>query len=267
MNLTVNEPTNGPVGADAALFERAADDTIVATEHARGPWDPRHCHGGPVAALLAGAVEGHETGDVDWQVARLTSELTRPVPVGRELRLALTTERPGRRVSLVGAVLTDDGTEVARARALRICTGDVPVPADTITPDHPFPAPPEDSTPLPMRWEVAGEEPVTSFASTSCEHRFAAGSWTDPGPVAVWIRLLVPVFADETPTGLQRVAAAADFGNGVSATLPWDQWLFINPDLTIHLVRPPEDHWVGLHAVTHASGRGIGLAESALHDR
>ena len=31
-----------------------------------------------------------------------------------------------------------------------------------------------------------------------------------------------------------RVAAAADFGNGVSAVVDWNSgWVFINPDLTI----------------------------------
>ena len=51
--------------------------TAVATERSRGPWDARHCHGGPVAALLARAVERADAGgDVAWQLARLTVELT-----------------------------------------------------------------------------------------------------------------------------------------------------------------------------------------------
>ncbi len=50
----------------------------------RGPWDPASCHGGPVGALLARAVE--QVGPAGaWQLARLTVELTRPVPVGKPL--------------------------------------------------------------------------------------------------------------------------------------------------------------------------------------
>ena len=39
-----------------ALFEIDGEQ-VVATELSRGPWDPRHCHGGPVSALLARAVQ------------------------------------------------------------------------------------------------------------------------------------------------------------------------------------------------------------------
>ena len=37
----------------------------------------------------------------------------------------------------------------------------------------------------------------------------------------------------EQPTGLQRVMAIADSGNGVSYVLPFESWFFINPDLTM----------------------------------
>jgi len=35
----------------------ADGDRFVPSEHTRGPWDPRHQHGGAPAALLARAVE------------------------------------------------------------------------------------------------------------------------------------------------------------------------------------------------------------------
>ncbi len=61
-------------------------------------------------------------------------ELTRPVPIGVPLTLVTHVERPGRKVSLVAVVLSDGETEVARARALRIRTVDVDLPADTVQP-------------------------------------------------------------------------------------------------------------------------------------
>lgn len=260
-------------GTAQPLFDQIGDHSYLATDASRGPWDPAHCHGGPVAALLTRAVERHDTGAVTWQLARVTIELIRPVPVGRPLHLSVETERPGRRVSLVAATLVDptggvDGTsvEVARVRGLRIRDTDLPLPPGTPLPQDRFPLPPEESRLEPMRSQVAGEPLVTSFATTSCEHRFASGSWIEPGPVDVWIRLRVPVVAGEEPSGAQRAAAAADFGNGVSAALGWDDHLFINPDLTVHLVRPPSGEWIGLRAVTHLASRGLGLAESALHD-
>ena len=76
----------------------------------------------------------------------------------------------------------------------------------------------------------------------------------------------MPVVAGEQPTPLERVATAADFGNGVSSPLSYDDWLFINPDLTIHVSRLPVGEWVGLESRTLADPQGIGISESRLWD-
>jgi hypothetical protein len=72
--------------------------------------------------------------------------------------------------------------------------------------------------------------------------------------------------ADEAPTGLQRVLAVADSGNGISAVMPWDEWLFINPELTVHLRREARGEWVCLDAATAVTPGGTGLARSTLSD-
>ena len=86
------------------------------------------------------------------------------------------------------------------------------------------------------------------------------------GPATVWVRLAVPVVPGEEPTPLQRVAAAADFGNGVSSELDFAHYLFINPDLTVHLHRPAVGEWVCLDASTAIGVPGVGVAQSALWD-
>ncbi len=65
---------------------------------------------------------------------------------------------------------------------------------------------------------------------------------------------------------LQRVAAAADFGNGISSTLDFDEHLFINTDLSLHLVREPVGEWVLLDSRTFIDRLGVGLAQSRLYD-
>ncbi|MEX2626606.1 MAG: thioesterase family protein [Ilumatobacteraceae bacterium] len=259
-----------------ALFDRTDDGRWIPTEWSRGPWDPAHCHGGPVAALLAREIERHEPGDVEWQLARITIELTRPVPVGRPLSLTTSMERPGKRVGLVAAFLLDDDIEVARVRGLRIrrehaVADDDRASVEAIAASHAgfdgderFPAPPQAGR--AERPTFLGDDDGVSFASTACEHRFVEGSWADPGPVAVWIRLTVPVVVGEAPSSTQRTAAAADFGNGVSHVLPWDHYLFINPDLTVHLARPAAGEWIGIRSITRIGAEGAGLAESALFD-
>lgn len=249
-----------------SLFARDDEDRWTATELCRGPWDPRHCHGGPVGALLARAVE-HADDGTHWQLARLTIELTRPVPIGVALTMETEVERPGRKVSLVAATLRDGATEVARARALRIRLTDLALPDDTVQPPDDPPGPPGSGRTIEAAW---GREGGPAFHTDACEHRFVEGGWDVLGPVSVWIRLTRPVVAGETPSGLQRTAAAADFGNGVSRGLDADQVTFINPDLTIHLLRPVTGEWIGMRSASYYGGRtssGAGLAESALYDQ
>jgi len=62
------------------------------------------------------------------------------------------------------------------------------------------------------------------------------------------------------------VATAADLGNGVSSPLSYGDWLFINPDLTVHVSRLPVGEWVGLEWRTLAEPQGIGISESRLWD-
>ena len=82
-----------------------------------------------------------------------------------------------------------------------------------------------------------------------------------------WIRVLTDLLADTPLAPFERVICAADFGNGVSASLPFEEYMFLNADLTVHIFRMPVDEWVLIDAITHSGDRGIGLAESALYDR
>jgi hypothetical protein len=173
--------------------------------------------------------------------------------------------RPGRKVQLVEASLRANDVEVAKATALRIRTADLPVPAQSLAGGVPPPPPEAGSSSLPP-WGAAIA--YRSFHRDGVEHRFVAGSFTEPGPATDWIRLRVPLVAGEPTSPLARVAAAADFGNGISWTLSrTDGWQFINPDLTIYLHRHPVDEWVCLESATSVQSHGIGLTESRLWDR
>ena len=88
----------------ASLFQRLDRRTVVPTDLARGPWDPNALHGGPVAALLADAMEELPDDGVQWFVSRLTVELERPVPV-QPLLIDAEVTRPGRKVSVMEATI------------------------------------------------------------------------------------------------------------------------------------------------------------------
>ena len=250
-----------------ALWELLGDRQARATDWSRGPWNPEALHGGPVAALLARAVEHHPADGVDWFVSRLTVELERPVPLA-PVAWSSTTTRPGRKVSLVEVTLTlvETGAVLARGRAQRIRRAPIALPYENpaLAPHLARPATlpgPDDATPdHSTRGEYVG------FHNGATEHRFAEGTWAAPGAVIDWVRLNQPVFAGEEPSPLQRVAAAADFPNGISHALGFDTHVFINPDLTIHLFRPLDGEWVGLRARSLYADDGVGMSDTELHD-
>jgi hypothetical protein len=244
----------------SALFEPDGS-RYVPTELARGPWNPHALHGGPPAGLLARSVELAPGGE-SMQVARITLELLRPVPLA-PLEVETMLLRPGRKVQLLGASMRAGATEVARAVALRMRTADLPVPSVPAGP--PSPPGPESGQVGRPAWESLSDYPA--FHNAGVEHRFVAGGFDQPGPATDWIRLLVPLVAGEVTSPLASTVAVADFGNGVSWVLPrQDGWQFINPDLTVALYRLPAGEWVCLEAETAVEGHGIGQALSRLWD-
>jgi hypothetical protein len=245
----------------AALFVPDGE-VLVPTGFARGPWDPGAQHGGPPAALLARAIEA-VAAPAPMSVARMTVELLRPVPM-TPLRVAARLLRPGRKVQLLDATMHAGDIEVARASALRIRREEMPAPPGQVDGPLPWGGPEEGvhDAPSTLSTLLAGQD---SFPTTGADLRFVRGRFEQQGPATVWIRLAVPVVEGEEPSSLMRVAAAADFGNGVSAMLGWSD-MFINPDLTIYLHRPLVGEWVCLDAQTRI-GAGSGLAWSELYDR
>ncbi|MCI0678161.1 MAG: thioesterase family protein [Actinobacteria bacterium] len=238
-----------------ALFTRVGD-LFHPTPLTEGPWSPDAQHGGPPAALLAGAIEKAPS-DTPMLVARVSVELLRPVPL-RPLRLVTEVTRPGRKVQLVSAVLIHEDNEVARALGLRIRRAglDTPFPVPEAVPP-----PPETGRP-PVFFTGAG-----GFATKAMEIMMIEGDFTEAGPGKAWLRLRVPLVEGEPTTGVERVAAAADFGNGISNLAgPERNWVFINPDLVIRLTRDPVGEWVFLDSATTIQPTGVGLATSTISD-
>lgn len=231
------------------------------TEHTGGPWDPRLQHAGPPAALLARSIEQTQA---RWPatVTRVTIDILGPVPV-TELEITTQVLRSGRSVELVVAEMSADGRQSARASAWRIRQAELdlpPLPAEHDEhPEDEVPPLPDTASDLPEGWGGGYLHAM--------EWRQARGNWGPPGAAAVWGRMRYPLVPDEEPTGLQRVLAIADSGNGVSYVLPFDKWFFINSDLTVHLAAPPVGEWLCLDARTRVDASGFGLAASRIYDR
>src|SRR5919198_479787 len=128
----------------------------------------------------------------------------------------------------------------------------------------PLAAPEEGwSSPFPVEGSAGAED---AFHRSVFDIRFVAGDY-GRGPADVWFRLRRPLVDASPATPLEALAAAADFGNGVSHVLDFERFLFINLDLSIQVLRPPRGEWIGLAARTELSDDGTGVARSTLHDR
>lgn len=246
-------------------FYEPDGDAYVATALTRGPWDPGAQHAGPPAALIGREIErlgGGRMAGGDGppaQVGRVTYEILRSVPIGR-LRVHAEVVRPGRRVELVKALVTnEEGEPLVLARGWRLRREEVSFEAPAGT----------DRSPAGPEQTEAGSFPEIGYDvgyHSAMEYRFVRGGFTELGPATVWMRMGVPLLPGEAPSPLQRVLAAADSGNGVSVTLDWSRYLFINVDLSVHLHRMPAGDWICLDAVTFPEPNGIGVADTRLLD-
>jgi Thioesterase-like superfamily len=250
-------------------------DAFVSTELTRGPWDANSQHAGPPAALVAREIERLPVDDGQRQIGRLTYEILRPVPIA-PLTVSARIARPGRRVELAEASLvTTSGEELVRARAWRLRRSKVDVPA-SLTGEGGSGEPGTLASILRPGLAPPGPEEGEQRAffdtghdvgyHTAMDYRFVAGAFLEPGPATVWMRMRQPLVVAEEPSPLQRVLAAADSGNGVSATLDYSRFVFINVDLTVHLHRMPVGEWVCLDAITIPERDGVGISDTALYD-
>jgi hypothetical protein len=239
---------------DALYLSTDDPAQFTGTALTAGPWSPELQHGGPPSALIARDVE-RLAGAWPFTVVRLAVEILGPVPVG-PVTVSSAVVRTGRSVELVESELSAGGRPAMRARSWRIRKAGLDLPAVALAPVAAPPMPASDTT-LP--------DSPGGFLGT-LQMRFVEGRWTESGPATVWARLRVPLVDGEPASGLQRLMVLADCGNGLSSVLPITDWLFINPDLVVHLNRYPRGEWMCSEATTTVDPDGFGLASSRLYD-
>lgn len=224
-----------------------------------GPWAPELQHGGPPNALAVAVAEdvvAAATGRYDLRAVRLAADFVRPVPVA-ELTAQSRIVRVARSAALVDVTLTADGPSgerpclVSRIWFVR--------QADTSTVAPPLP----EAVDVPP----AGNGLDADFPyGASLEWRFVAGSMSEPGPAAVWVRPATSLLPDRDMSPLSRAVLVADSASGISAELSWHEWSFVNVDLDVHLFRPTVGDWLLMSATTYLGAHGSALAHSTLAD-
>lgn len=242
------------------VYEPLGDGRFMPTVLARGPWSPEHQHGGAPTALMTRAVEQIETAQ-PMRLVRITSEFFGALPIA-EMKVSAEVVRPGRRVQWVEVRIEVEGRIAMRAMALQMRVEEGVSPQVALEPP-PLPQPGEG-----LDHAIDTEQAGVMFAGTAMDVRLAGPktNWLDQGPGRAWFRLQVPLVAGEEPTPQQRAVSASDFSNGIGAALDWSEWLFVNSDLTVTLLREPVGEWISVDATMRISGDGTAVTESRLAD-
>src|SRR5205823_6206003 len=124
-----------------------------------------------------------------------------------------------RRVQELAADLHAGEQLICRAAALRVREVPEGLPAPPAgEQERPRPMPGAHEG-LPMRFTLDHSEGA-SFAASAMEMRWLTEPFT-PGPGRVWMRMRLPLLDGRTASPLAQLTATADFGNGVSAVLPF----------------------------------------------
>jgi len=173
----------------------------------------------------------------------------------------------GRQAALLSADCRSAGVLVARAALQLIASRDVPIPL--FSPARQWADVGNDTSPeTTLRTsppERSGGD--VAFHSHSVVHRSPDNALSGGGPATDWIRVDANLHAEVPLSPFERVVCAADFTNGISSSLPFEDYTFVNADLTVHVFRFPVDEWVQIDAVTNVGDSGVGMADSKLLDR
>ncbi|MFZ8968417.1 MAG: thioesterase family protein [Ilumatobacteraceae bacterium] len=248
-----------PDGHYFDMESAATGDIFRPTAHARGPWDAESCHAGPPTGLLARAVE-HLLPDM--RLARITVELTRPVPMAG-FTIAAEITRHGRSVATATARIIDtDDRVVVTANSSHLRADG---PFDLPTPNVPHPdidATVADQFPL-----TASRHGLDAFmGSTAVRTPVDTGHGRDAdGRATMWMRT-VPLLATEEPSPFQAICPLADCGNAIGRNAEPTEVAFMNTDLSIHLHRAPVGAWFASRALSHWNADGIGMSDAELFD-
>ena len=205
------------------------------TRATESPWDSTAQHGGPPAALLAHVMD--ETIEAPMRIGRLSVDFLGSIPL-QEVVVEVSPIKPGRRVQLTEARMSVDGRVAVTARAWHIAIGDTPPVSaqEQIVPP-----------PLPSRQTTEHFYPGLADDwgyGRSVEWRFTRGGFDRLGAADVWTRVLLQLIEGVPLTSQDRVLIVADSANGLSLSLPMEQWLSIPPTMTATLLRPPAGEWV-----------------------
>ncbi|MDT3345170.1 MULTISPECIES: thioesterase family protein [Microbacterium] len=239
-----------------AYFERTDVTRFQPTAFTGGAWNVTEQHVAPPIGLLAHAIEVDHAArsPQPMQLSRLSVDILGVIPID-EVEVTCRVLRPGRSIELVEATLAQAGRPALSARAWLMHTRDTDALAGSA---HPA---------MPPRDAIERADPSSAwpgeFIATVGEVRRRQEA---PGRAWTWILPAVPLLEGETVSTTARLVSLIDIANGVTPRADPRDVAFPNLDLTLHLVRQPEDGWIGFDTTVTFGATGLGMTHTVLHD-
>ena len=210
---------------------------------AAGPFNGMQ--GGAIAGLLVGQMEAAAAKEEDWgDAVALSVWFLKPTPVG-PVKTKLDVLRTGSRVSVIDNTLTPvnarEPTAIARATFMRRR----PVEAPRLIPSAVNLPGPEQLEPRSRRPPHGGP-----WFMDVMEARVAGG--------VTWFRMRESVVEGAGP--MASIVGPSDWTHGLARPLE-NVLADPNPNLNVHLLRPPVGGWIGICAAAEwlpVSGTGFG---------
>jgi Acyl-CoA thioesterase N-terminal domain/Acyl-CoA thioesterase C-terminal domain len=213
---------------------------------AKGPFPG--LHGGVVGGLLAAEMEktSHENGG--GMGLQMSLSLLRPTPM-EPVAISVRTLRQGRRSLQLSAELVADGKICAVASALFLTPEMLPFVEEE----------PAERVPVSGKDFHVGRRMGQPWFADACEMRREEGG-------RIWMRHINPVVDGMGP--LTRVLSLADWATGLSRPdwVDGEKVVFPNPEISIHLHRPPAGAWLGVASQPFWNASGLGITASDLYD-
>ncbi len=244
------------VGAPGCFYHRLGEvdglSRFSSTDFTRSNWNREIQHGSPPLALLTKTVE--EALAPGMRLGRLSMDLLGAVPVS-EIGVRVWTERPGRRICLMAAEMTDSsGRAVARLSAWALTFSDT---SDVATDRHP---PLIEGRTAALEWTWPESTGYLEAVQFRPQHGESAGA------TVYWMRPLAGLVDDEPTTALQRLTMVVDSANGIGGVLDPERFVYMNTDTTLHLHRLPSGADFGVRARGSIGPDGIGVTTAEIFD-
>ncbi len=249
-------PSLVPNNYPAALF-LPIEGGVKPTELTRGPWSHGVMHGGPICGLLAWAIEKRLDRD-DLACTRLTVEILSGVPV-ENLMTSAEVVKNGKQTAVAEASISHEGKMLARATSQWLSQPQQLVVNEEEVPEIPLERADPGSHP-------DMEYPRPGFNADAVELRILSGSTEEPGPGRIWARLDHLLVAGESPSMFQQIATLSDLGAAVGWEHSDDDQPFINTDVTLQLLRPPQSEWILFESEAQRVSNNLACCRTTLMD-